>query len=63
MIHFYNDIDHWELYNLREDPSEMHNLYGTEGTEEITVCLKDRLLALQEEYSDPVRFGPSHDKD
>ena len=63
LIHFYNDIDHWELYNLREDPSEMHNLYGTEGTEEITASLKERLLALQEEYSDPVRFGPSHDKD
>ena len=63
LIHFYNDIDHWELYNLREDPSEMHNLYGTQGTEEITATLKERLLGLQEQYGDPVRFGPSHDKD
>ena len=28
LIHFYNDIDEWELYDLQEDPTEMHNLYG-----------------------------------
>jgi len=28
LIHFYNDINWWELYDLQADPSEMHNLYG-----------------------------------
>ena len=28
LIHFYNDIDVWELYDLQADPTEMHNLYG-----------------------------------
>ena len=28
LIHFYNDIDVWELYDLQSDPMEMHNLYG-----------------------------------
>ena len=30
LIHFYNDIDVWELYDLQADPTEMHNLYGSE---------------------------------
>ena len=63
LIHFYNDIDVWELYDLQEDPTEMHNLYGTPGTEELTASLKKRLLSLQEAYGDAVRFGPEHDKD
>jgi arylsulfatase A-like enzyme len=28
LIHFYYDIDEWELYDLKEDPSEMTNVYG-----------------------------------
>ena len=26
LIHFYNDIDDWELYDLKNDPNEMHDL-------------------------------------
>lgn len=32
-MHFYNDIDCWELYDLQEDRMEMHNIYGQPGTE------------------------------
>ena len=63
LIHFYNDIDVWELYDLASDPAEMHNLYGKPGTEEVTADLKARLLTLQAQYGDPVRFGSEHDKD
>lgn len=63
LIHFYNDIDSWELFDLEQDPMEMHNIYGEPGTESITAELKSRLLKLQEQYNDPVRFGPEHDKD
>ncbi len=28
LIHFYNDIDSWELYDLQTDPTEMYNIYG-----------------------------------
>lgn len=55
LIHFYNDIDVWELYDLKEDPTEMHNIYGQPGTEEITEKLRQRLWELQEEYDDPIR--------
>ncbi|MGP1537511.1 sulfatase family protein [Bacteroides heparinolyticus] len=55
LIHFYNDIDCWELYDLKEDPSETHNIYGQPGTETITANLKEELLKLQVQYNDPIR--------
>jgi len=55
LIHFYEDIDAWELYDLQNDPMEMHNLYGKPGTEELTRELKTELEKLQVQYDDPVR--------
>lgn len=63
LIHFYNDIDEWELFDLRSDPQELHNLYGQKGYETVTKDLKSRLLDLQEQYDDPVRFSPDRDKE
>ena len=54
LIHFYNDIDVWELYDLQNDPCEMHNIYGQEVTEEITRELKKELKRLQIQYDDPI---------
>ena len=55
LIHYYNDIHSWELFYLQEDPSEMNNIYGKPGTEEITKELKTELIRLQEYYDDPIR--------
>jgi arylsulfatase A-like enzyme len=55
LIHYYNDIDSWELFDLQEDPSEMNNIYGKPGTEEITKELMAELKRLQEYYDDPIR--------
>ena len=63
LIHFYNDIDEWELYDMQNDPHELDNLYGKEGYDELTAELKSRLLSLQEQYGDPVRFSPDRDKE
>lgn len=63
LIHFYNDIDVWELYDLQTDPMEMNNLYGQAEYELITNELKSELLKLQEQYDDPVRFSPERDKE
>ena len=54
LIHFYNDIDAWELYDLQEDPKEMNNLYGKAGYEKITEELKAELVRLQTQYHDPI---------
>ena len=56
LIHFYNDIDEWELYDLREDPHEMHNIYRKPGTERITKKMMKELRRLQEQYDDPIRL-------
>lgn len=63
LIHFYNDIDTWELYDLKNDPTEMKNLYGNPEYADVVQQLKDKLLELQNEYNDPVRFGAEKDKD
>ena len=55
LIHFYNDIDTWELYDLKNDPNELNNLYGQPGTERITKRMMKKLTALQEQYDDPIR--------
>ena len=63
LIHFYNDIDVWELYDLQADPTEMHNLYGQKEYEPVVTELKTELARLQEQYNDPVRFSPDRDKE
>lgn len=54
LIHFYNDIDHWELYDLEQDPMEMNNIYGQPGTEQITARMMGELKKLQLQYKDPI---------
>lgn len=55
LMHFYNDIDVWELYDLKEDPNEMNNIYGKPGTEEVTARMMQKLKEAQEQYDDPIR--------
>lgn len=50
LIHFYEDIDTWELYDLQNDPNEMQNLYGLPEYEAVTTDLKNQLDVLQAEY-------------
>ena len=56
LMHFYNDINHWELYDLKNDPHEMHNLYGQKGMEKVAAKMIKQLHDLQVEYDDPIRF-------
>lgn len=63
LIHFYNDIDCWELYDLQADPMEMCNLYGQKEYEVVVKDLKKQLLELQEQYNDPVRLSLSRDRE
>lgn len=56
IMHFYNDIDQWELYDLEADPTEMHNLFGAPGMEQVTADMLELLRQAQEQYDDPIRF-------
>ena len=55
LIRFYGDVNSWELYDLENDPMNMHNLYGKPGYDDITKELKAELRHLQEQYKDPIR--------
>lgn len=50
LIHVYDDIDEWELYDLKEDPSEVNNLINDKSYDEIEAKLRKQLKKLQQEY-------------
>ena len=52
LIHFYNDIDEWELYDLEDDPQEMVNIYDDPKNKELIKKLKIELKKQQEFYKD-----------
>lgn len=54
LIHFYDDIDEWELYDLQNDPHEMNNLYNNSGYSAVIKDLKKELVRLQKLYDDPI---------
>jgi hypothetical protein len=37
---------------MRHDQKEINNIYGQEGTEEITIELKEKLERLKEQYGE-----------
>lgn len=52
LMHFYYDIDEWEMYDLQQDPKEMKNIYGDPAYEEVKKNLHSRLQALRIQYGD-----------
>jgi len=52
LIHFYYDIDEWELFDLEKDPNEMINVYHDPAYEEVRSDLHQRLEALRKKYGD-----------
>ena len=54
LIHFYDDIDEWEMYDLEKDPNEMQSVYDDPGYAEVQAELHQRLKELQVRYHDPI---------
>lgn len=52
LIHFYNDIDEWEMYNMKTDPKEMNNIYGKPEYAEKQAELMKLLEETQQQYGD-----------
>ncbi|WP_291855324.1 sulfatase [Marinilabilia sp.] len=53
LIHFYNDIDQWELYDLEKDPDEMNNLINDAAFDEKEASLRQKLDSLMRFYQVP----------
>lgn len=52
LIHYYYDIDEWELYDIQADPQEMKNVYNDPDYASIKVDLHKRLEILMKKYKD-----------
>ena len=52
LIHFYHDIDEWELYDLEKDPQEMKSVYNNSEYADIVKELTEELIRLRELYKD-----------
>lgn len=52
LVHFYFDVDEWELYDRKKDPMEMKNVYNDPSYTEIVKDLHKKLDSLRIEYRD-----------
>ncbi len=52
LIRFYGPADNWELYDLKKDTKEMHNLYGDPAYAKIIVDLQKQLTQLATQFKD-----------
>jgi arylsulfatase A-like enzyme len=52
LIHFYYDVDEWELYDLDNDPNEMKSVYGDPAYSEIQAMLHRKLEELRDQFGD-----------
>jgi arylsulfatase A-like enzyme len=52
LLHFYYDIDAWELYDLKKDPNEINNVYENPAYTDVVTELKTEIKRLQDLYGD-----------
>lgn len=52
LVHFYFDVDEWELYDRKKDPQEMKNVYNDPAYADVVTDMKKRLKDLRIKYKD-----------
>jgi arylsulfatase A-like enzyme len=52
LMHYYYNIDEWEMYDRVADPDEMKNVYNDPAYSKIREDLKKKLLELEVKYKD-----------
>ncbi len=52
LIHFYHDIDEWELYDLKVDTHEMNNVYGVDEYRNVQKSLHKKLEIEMHKFGD-----------
>jgi len=53
LIHFYHDVDEWELYDLEKDPRELNNVYADPAYADTVKELKAELERLRAHFKVP----------
>ena len=52
LIHFYHDVNEWELIDRKNDPLELKNVYNDPKYAEIVIKLKKELVEIRKKYGD-----------
>ena len=52
LIHFYYDVDEWELYDLKTDPMEMRNVYEHPEYAAVQEMMHTKLEEVRNYYGD-----------
>lgn len=52
LIHFYYDIDEWQLFDRSKDPHEINNVYDDPAYVEIVKNMKEKLEEMRKTYKD-----------
>lgn len=52
LMHFYDPIDAWEMYDLESDPNEMKNIYNDPSYADVREQMHTELKRLKEKYKD-----------
>jgi arylsulfatase A-like enzyme len=52
LVHFYHDVDEWELYDRKKDPQEMKSVYNDPAYADVVARLHEELKALRIKYKD-----------
>lgn len=60
LVHYYFDVDEWELIDRMKDPNEMKNVYDDPAYSEIKKDLHVRLEKLREKYGDSSELSQSY---
>lgn len=56
LIHYFLPPEEFELYDLQEDPGELHNLYGDPRFAKLTADLRNRIDELRKETGDEYEY-------
>ena len=60
LIHFYYDVDEWELYDLEKDPSEMNNVYDDPEYAGVRENMHEQLTEMRNKYGDSDDLNQMH---
>ncbi|WP_167614992.1 sulfatase [Maribellus sediminis] len=52
LVHFYYDIDEWELYDRKKDPLELNSVYNDPAYAEVAATMKQKLKDIRLKYKD-----------
>lgn len=57
LIHFYHDIDEWELIDREKDPQELKNVYHDPNYSQVVEKLKKELVEIRKKYGDSAEIS------